>query len=82
MVEKQKGFSPDELINPYEPPKFLLYIWHDFLALSGTRQSGMGVSHISYQEIDAYARLTETKYSRLELMVIKKLDALLMNKGE
>lgn len=82
VVEKQRGFAPDELINPYEIPNFLMYLWHDFLALSSTRQAGMGINPISYQEIEAFARLTNTKYSRLELSVIRKLDQLLLRKDK
>ena len=82
VVEKQKGFKPDELVNPNEKPSFLNYLWHDFLALSNTRQSGMAANPISYTVIDAYARLMDTKYSKIELAVIKRLDSLLLNKDK
>lgn len=59
-----------------------MYLWLDFLALCGTRQMGMSANPISYVEIEAYARLTDTKYSKLELIVIKRLDALFLKQGQ
>ena len=36
----------------------------------------MSINPITYTEIDAYSRLTNTKFSKFEVLVIKQLDAL------
>lgn len=71
-----RGVKPQDLINPAELPSFLIPLWQDFLNLNLTRQAGMSINPITYTEIDAYSRLTNTKFSKFEVLVIKQLDAL------
>lgn len=78
MVERIKGIKPDELINPAELPLFLEPLWQDFLNLNQSRQAGMAINPLTYSEIDAYARLTKTTFSKSEVLVIKQLDSLLL----
>jgi hypothetical protein len=76
VVQRVTGKIPEELIYPAELPPFLEPIWNDFLNLNSTRQNGMSVNPISYTEIAAYASLMQKRFSRFEVAVIKKLDAL------
>lgn len=61
-----------------EPPEFpddLEHIWSMFLELNGCRTNGFaGPNPISYQEIKAWADLTDTPINAFEVEGIKRLD--------
>jgi len=57
-----------------ELPESLLYVWDWFIRLNNTRQSGMAMSPITYQEILAFCTLYEIKMCEWELDLIKLLD--------
>lgn len=72
-VRDRTGFTPPELTT-VEVSNLVIYLWEFFLDLNSTRQSGMGVNAISYQEIKAWCELTKTPLSAYEIKVIKMLD--------
>lgn len=78
VVERITGKKPQDLINPVDLPEFLTPLWQDFISLNQTRQSGMSAQPISYLEIDAYSRLMQKKFSKFDVITIKRLDALSM----
>ena len=53
-------------------------IWEDFLALSGTRQSGFGIGPITYTEIASYSKLMGYTLEPWEVQVIKVFDRVTM----
>jgi hypothetical protein len=73
-----RGITPAELIPPCEIPSFLIPLWNDFSALNQSRTAGMALNPIQYLEIEAYSRLMKIRFSRFDVFVIKKLDALFM----
>lgn len=76
-LEKAKlhtGIIADELIKIDVHPS-VMYLWHYFLQLSSSRQSGMAVSPLSYFEIESWQRLSRIEISPFELTVIKALDS-------
>ncbi len=53
------------------------YIWLWFCELDNSRQvSEFGLSPLSYQEIDAWKRLTDKSLSSHDVNIIKRLDSL------
>ncbi len=62
-----------------EFPDELGYLWQHFVALNNTRQAGMSINPITYIEIDAYCRLTQTHLSLFDVTAIKRLDIVAMN---
>jgi hypothetical protein len=50
------------------------YIWKYFLDLNSKRQSGMGISPISYTEILSYFTLYGIQYDDYEIAMIEVLD--------
>jgi hypothetical protein len=73
-VEKQSGRTPLALQGP-EFPELLEYVWTAFLLLNSTRGQGFsGPIPISYQEIDAWQRMTHNVLLPWEVEVVKKLD--------
>lgn len=61
----------------YAPcPSELEYIYRWFVELSSTRQSGMSMSPIVYQEIQAWAALSKLELSQFEIRTIKRIDVL------
>lgn len=73
-VEKAIGRKPKELEDLIELPKEFSKVWEDFLNLSNSRSSGLGISPISYAEIDAYSRLLGIDLEPWEVQVIKLFD--------
>jgi hypothetical protein len=74
-VEKQSGRTPLALQGP-EFPELLEYVWTVFLLLNNTRGQGFsGPAPISYQEIDAWQRMTHNTLLPWEAEAVKKLDA-------
>jgi hypothetical protein len=73
-VEKQSGRTPLALQGP-EFPELLEYVWTAFLLLNSTRGQGFsGPIPISYQEIDAWQRMTHNVLLPWEVEVVKKID--------
>lgn len=78
-VERMKGVKPPELINPVEFPMLYAEVWHSFLRLNSKRTSnGFGANPISYLEIDAFCRLTNTYFTSEEIQVLEMLDGLVL----
>jgi hypothetical protein len=73
QVEKSTGKRPPELDGPLMPECTEL-VWEVFCKLHSTRQAGMGVSPISYTEIECYCRLTGIKLYQWQLRAIKTID--------
>ena len=59
--------------SPYFPVT-IKYIWDWYLDLSGTRNTVMGLSAITYVEITAWAGLKLTEPSPWEVELIMRLD--------
>jgi hypothetical protein len=57
-----------------EFPYSLEYLWLIFIDLCNSRQSGMSVNPLSYQEIEAYKRLVKESLSIADIQAIKRLD--------
>jgi hypothetical protein len=78
QVEEQTGRTPLPLIGP-EFPDEVLHVWSAFLLLNQSRSQGFnGPLPITYQEIDAWLRLTNNRLFPWEIEVVKKLDAVYM----
>ncbi|WP_435052260.1 phage tail assembly chaperone [Geoanaerobacter pelophilus] len=62
---------------PDEPPMpaEVEHIWTWFQELSATRGGGFGPAPITYQEIEAWSRLTGNRPTPWEVTQIKMLDA-------
>jgi len=61
----------------YPPfPVCLEYLWSIFIDLCNSRQSGMGISPFSYQEIEAYSRLMKETLSIEDIKALKRLDVI------
>jgi len=74
-VERQSGRTPLALQGP-DFPELLEYVWTVFLLLNNTRGQGFsGPLPISYQEIDAWQRMTKNTLLPWEIEAIKRLDA-------
>ena len=54
---------------------FLIYIWHWFLDLSGTRDAGQGFAPIKYREIAAWSALKGIPLRPFELRAIRRIDS-------
>jgi hypothetical protein len=75
QVERQSGRTPLALQGP-EFPELLEYVWTAFLLLNNTRGQGFsGPLPISYQEIDAWQRMTQNTLLPWEIEAVKRLDA-------
>jgi hypothetical protein len=74
-VEKQSGHTPPSLQGP-DFPELLEYVWTAFLLLNRTRGQGSnGPLPVSYQEIDAWQRMTQNIILPWEVEAVKTLDA-------
>jgi hypothetical protein len=73
-IKRQTGLTPKEL-ESIDMPHLIEYLWSYFLELNNTRQSGMGVSSITYSEISAWCYLCDITLSPFEVKVIKLLDS-------
>lgn len=63
---------------PSTVPAGGVLIWRWFQDLCRTRQLGMGPSHLTYAEIDAYARLYRWPLEPRHVDMILKLDSVWM----
>ena len=76
QVERQSGRTPLALQGP-EFPELLEHVWTAFLLLNNTRGQGFsGPLPISYQEIDAWQRMTQNMLLPWEIEAVKRLDAI------
>lgn len=74
-VERQIGFKPPELVEPFEFPSVLSKVWSAFCTLSNRRTAGdTGVQPITFEQVKAWKDLTEARVEPWELDVIFKLD--------
>jgi len=72
---RQTGRKHDMLIEL--PIGIFSNIWAWFCELDSARQvSELGISPLSYQEIDSWARLTDKSLSSHDVSIIKDLDRL------
>lgn len=75
-MERQTGKRPAELDGP-ECPADGEHVWQWFLEISAGRGSnGFGANPISWPDIDAWSRLTETIIRPSEIRAIKVLDGI------
>lgn len=77
-VAEQTGILPVELEEFYslEVPEDFIQFYDDFLSVSRRRPvSEFGVSPLSYQEIDCWARLHNVELSQLHIEAICMLDS-------
>jgi hypothetical protein len=78
QVERQSGLTPLALEGP-QFPELLEYVWTAFLLLNHTRGQGFnGPVPISYQEIDAWQRMTQNTLLPWEIEAVKRLDAVFL----
>ena len=71
-IERQTGRAQ------YELPEFPLGMecaWNAWLDLQGSRESGWGVSPITYREIESYVNLTGVLLRPFEIAAIKRVDS-------
>lgn len=58
------------------PPSATAYLWSWFHELSSQRQSGMnGPLPLTYQEIEAWSKLSRIRLAPWEVSVLRRLDA-------
>lgn len=60
-------------------PLSVAHVWQWFFDLSRTRQSGMGINPIMWQEIAAYAALNGIAMQRWELQMLAVFDAVFLD---
>ena len=69
------GLEAREQLRGPEMPQALEYLWEWFLELNASRSVGMhGLAAITYQDIDAWARLTGREPDPLEVQALMQLD--------
>jgi len=73
MQSKRKTPIP-ELIPPAEMPTHFMDVWAWFLDLHKTRPAGMGLSSISYSEMQSYFNLLRIEPEVWEVQVIRAFD--------
>lgn len=60
-------------------PAEVAHVWLWFAELSRGRASGLGASRIGWPDIEAWARLTQTRPTLFELSLIYDLDGALLS---
>jgi len=73
-IYRQTGHKPEKLINT-DCPESMQYLWEYFLELHNTRGGGMGISSISYTEMQAWCSLLSIHITPTEVEIIKMIDA-------
>jgi len=77
---KRSGVKPKEMCGS-ECPDIFIQIWQWFLELNATRgNNGFGASPISFTEIKAWSELTDNALDQGEVMLLKKLDRVALEK--
>lgn len=76
QMSKQGLEGPEELILPEFPEAFSV-VWSKFIELSSSRSQGFdGPMPISYADMYYWSKMTGWKLSKMEVAVVRKLDAL------
>lgn len=77
-VQEQTGRTPEALMGP-DFPELMVHVWSAFLYLSRCRGQGFsGPQPLSYQEIKAWAELTDTPLMAWEVDAIMRIDKVFM----
>lgn len=74
LIHKTTGKKPKELDNLIELPPEFAKVWEDFINLSSSRQSGFGISPLTYTEIKSYTELMGIELEPWEVNMIKLFD--------
>ncbi|WP_448508786.1 phage tail assembly chaperone [Immundisolibacter sp.] len=75
MAYRSSGVLPEELAEAPELPEVARHIWGWFLELNSARSgNGFGISPISYSEIVAWSKLTETVIEPWEVKALRVID--------
>lgn len=70
---------PEELIQP-DFPEELTHVWDAFIQMSASRQSsGGGPAPITYQDMEAWMRLTRKVMRPREVRTIKEMDGICLS---
>ncbi|NTX58150.1 hypothetical protein [Myxococcus sp. CA039A] len=74
-MARATGEIPKALVCPHELPAPLAHVWEWFCQLAGARSAGaFSLAPISYQDIDAWARLTGHRPTPAEVGLLRQLD--------
>lgn len=74
QVERQTGRRPKDLDGP-DFPNLMSHLWTAFLDLNNSRSMGQySANPISYQEIEAYCRLSAVPLTPRDVDAIKAID--------
>jgi hypothetical protein len=80
VVERMKGFTPPEAVNPCEFPVVLWDLWQHFLILNASRGAGMaGASPITQLDLFAYSQLHRVVFEGWMLEAIRRLDRIALS---
>jgi len=71
QLEEQTG---DVHVPEIHIPMEGMYIWEWFMDLANSRQSGFGISPISYSELKAWSELSSTYLYTWEVSIIRRMD--------
>ena len=74
-MERQTGQTPLELQDLPRLPAGAEHVWNYYHELSRTRQSGMAVNPISYQEMYSWGRLRGVRLLVWELSAVLGIDS-------
>ncbi|MCP3065845.1 hypothetical protein LXT21_44465 [Myxococcus sp. K38C18041901] len=75
QVAKATGKAPPALVGEYALPEALAHVWGWFCELSGARGAGgFSIAPISFQDIEAWARLTGHQPTPAEVVLLRQLD--------
>lgn len=74
VVERMKGFTPPELVNPFDCPLEILYLWKWFNDLNQSRAIGLAPGPLTHSEMKAYFDLIGERPEHWELEVLRSLD--------
>jgi hypothetical protein len=75
MAYQASGIMPKQLAEAPELPSLASHVWVWFCELHEARGGGgMGVSPISYRDIQDWSELTRTRIEPWEIRAIRKVD--------
>lgn len=75
QLAKSTGEAPAELVGEHELPEALAHVWEWFCELSNARAPGaFSLAPISYQDMEAWARLTGAQPTSAEVGLLRQLD--------
>ena len=78
-----KGLEARRDLEGPELPGTLHYLWGWWAELNGTRRVGQwGLEGITYQDIDAWARLTDRRPEPHEVQALIALDRAVLHPGD